>query len=182
MPYTQSVLQTELSKQREAAAGWPWRLMTLSLIILLAVVAVYVGMRFGFEEVYLKRALSQEEAEFSATFKSVSPEEQKDVFNFYSQLSNIDILLKKQGKATPYFSLIEQHTLKTITYATMDIRSTDRSVVMLLAGKTSSYSSIVQQLELYKQVPSVTEVKLLGARFTSPAEGINFSIQITIAR
>ena len=182
MPYTQSVLQTELSKQREAAAGWPWRLMTLSFIILLAVVAVYVGMRFGFEEIYLKRALSQEETVFSTTFKSVSPEEQKSVFNFYSQLSNIDTLLKKQGKASPYLSLIEQHTLKTVIYSGMDLRFSDRSAVIVLNGKASAYTSVVQQLELYKQVPSITEVKLLGSRFVSPTEGVDFSIQITAAR
>lgn len=182
MAYTQSVLQTELSKQREAAAGWPWRLMTLSLVVLLAVGAVYVGMRFGFEEVYLKRALSQEEAEFSSTFKSVTPEEQKSVFNFYSQLSNIDTLLKKQGKATPYLSLVEQNTLKAIVYSGMDLRFSDRSAILLLNGKTSAYASVVQQLELYKKAPNVTEVKLLGARFISLAEGVDFSIQLTIAR
>lgn len=182
MAYTQSVLQTELSKQREAVAGWPWRLMTLSFIIFLAVVAVYVGMRFGFEEVYLKRALSQEDAEFSATFKSVSPEEQRAVFNLYSQLSNIDTLLKKQGKASPYFSLIEQYTLKTIVYSAMDLRFSDRSAILVLNGKTSAYASVVQQLELYKKISNVTDVKLLGARFISPAEGVDFSIQLTIAR
>jgi len=182
MPYTQSVLQTELSKQREAAAGWPWRLMTFSFIIFLAVLAVYIGMRFGFEEVYLKRALSQEEAEFASTFKSVSPEEQKSVFNFYSQLSNIDTLLKKQGKATPYLSFIEQNTLKTVTYSGMDLRFADRSVIIVLNGKTPAYTAVVQQLELYRTVPTVTEVKLLGARFISPAEGVDFTIQITAAR
>jgi len=182
MPYAQSVLQTELSKQREASAGWPWRLMTLSFIIFLAVAAVYVGMRFGFEEIYLKRSLSHEEATFSATFKSVSPEEQKSVFNFYSQLSNIDTLLKKQGKATPYLSLIEQNTLKAVTYSEMDLRFADRSVVIVLNGKTPAYASVVQQLELYKRVSTVTEVKLLGARFISPVEGVDFSIQITATR
>lgn len=156
--------------------------MTLSFIILLAVAAVYIGMRFGFEEVYLKRALSQEDAKFAATFKSVGLEEQASVFNFYSQLSNIDLLLKKQGKITPYLSLIEQHALKSIVYNGMDFRFADRSAIIALTGKTSTYSSIVQQLELYRQVPNVTEVKLLGAHAVSPTEGISFSIQITAAR
>lgn len=182
MPYTQSVLQTELSKQREAAAGWPWRLMTLSFIILLAVFAVYAGMRFGFEDMYLKRALIREDAAFSETFKSVSLEEQKEVFNFYSQLSNIDTLLKKQGKASPYSTLIEQHTLKAITYSGMDLRFTDSLAVILLDGKTASYASVVQQLAQYKKAPGVTDVKLLGARFINSAEGIKFSIQVTVAR
>ena len=182
MPYTQSALQTELSRQREAAAGWPWRLMTLSIIVLLAVVAVYLGMRFGFEEAYLKGALADEEATYAATFKSVSPEDQKRVFDFYSQLSNIDTLLKKQGKVTPYAVIIEQNTLNAITFSNLDIKTSDTAIVAVIVGRTATYSSIVQQLGLFKAAPDVSDVKLLGARFVNPTDGINFSIQITFDR
>lgn len=182
MAYTQSPLQTELSKQREASAGWPWRLMTFSLIVLLTVFAVYAGMRFGFEEAYLKRALSQEEANFAKTFKSVSQEEQKNVFDFYSQLSNIDLLLKKQAKVTPYLALIEERTLKSIVYSNMDFKTDDRAVIIRLDGKTLSYTAVTQQLELFRGAPGVTDVKLLGSRFTNSTDGLNFSIQVTLGR
>lgn len=185
MAYTQSALQTELSKQREASAGWPWRLLTLSLVIVLTVVAVYVGMKFGFEDAYLKRALSSADAEAAKTSKTVSPDEQKQIFNFYSQLSNIDTLLKKQGKGTVYLDMIEKNTLKAVVYGNMDMKIDDKVATIKMDGKAPSYSAVVQQMELYKKLPNIKEVKLSGARTGSglPTDnGITFSIQVTINR
>lgn len=183
MAYTQSALQTELSKQHEAAAGWPWRLMTLSLVILLTVIAVYAGMLFGFKDAYLQRQLTQADAEAAAVLKTVSLDEQKQIFNFYSQLSNIDTLLKKQAKGTTYLDLIERNTLKAVTYASMDMKVDDRAVTIKLDGKTSAYAVIVQQMDLYKKMPNVKDVKLSGSRTAGQAaDGILFSIQLTINR
>lgn len=185
MPYTQSTLQSELSKQREVSAGWPWHLLTLSLIIVLTVAAVYAGMKFGFEDVYLNRALSQANAESLKTSKTVSPDEQKQIFNFYSQLSNIDTLLKKQGKGTGYLDMIEKNTLKAVIYTNMDMKIDDKSATIKMDGKTPAYSGVVQQMELYKRLSGIKEVKLSGARTGSGLAGdtgVTFSIQITINR
>lgn len=183
MAYTQSALQTELSKQHEAAAGWPWRLMTLSLVVLLTVVAVYVGMKFGFQDAYLQRQLKQAETDATAVLKSVNPDEQKQILNFYSQLSNIETLLKKQGKGTPYLDLIEKNTLKVIVYSNIDMKIGEKTTIIGLDGKTATYGAIVQQMDLYKKMPNVKEVKLSGARIASTAaEGIQFSIQVTLNR
>lgn len=183
MAYTQSALQTELSKQREASAGWPWRLMTLSFIIFLTVVAVYAGMKFGFENTYLQRQLKQADAEVNTIIKSVSTEEQKQIFDFYSQLSNIDMLLKRQGKAVQYVEAVEKNTLKDIVYTNIDIKIDERATTLKADGKTLAYGSIVQQIELYKKMPNVKEVKMTGARVAGQtAEGILFSIQVVFNR
>lgn len=183
MPYTQSTLQSELSKQREASAGWPWRLVTLSFVILLAVAAVYVGMKFGFEEAYLKRALTQADAEYSKTSKQVSPDEQKQILSFYSQLNNIGTLLKKQGIGSSYLDMIEKNTLKGVIYTNMDMKIDDRTATIKMDGKTSAYPMIVQQMELYKRLPNIKDVKLSGARTgIQPADGIIFTIQVTLNR
>lgn len=183
MPYTQSALQSELSKQREASAGWPWRLMTLSLVILLTVGAVYAGMQFGFENLYLQNALKSADAESVKTSKTVSADDQKQIFNFYSQLSNIDMLLKKQGKATPYLSLIEQNTLKSVIYANMSMDISEQAISIKMDGTAPLYSSIVQQMDLYKKLPNVKGVKLSGARSGAQAsDGVLFSIEVILNR
>lgn len=183
MAYTQSALQSELAKQHDAAAGWPWRLMTLSLIVLLTVGAVYGGMKFGFQDAYLTRQLKQADADAAAVLKTVTPDEQRQIFNFYSQLSNIDLLLKKQGKGSAYLDLVEKNTLKAIIYTAMDMKLDDKVVVVKFDGKTSAYGVIVQQLDLYKKMANVKDVKLTGARTASQAaDGILFSIQITLNR
>lgn len=183
MAYTQSALQSELAKQHDAAAGWPWRLMTLSLVVLLTVAAVYGGMKFGFQDAYLTRQLKQADTEGAAILKTVSPDEQKQIFNFYSQLSNIDLLLKQQGKGTPYLDLVEKNTLKAVTYTMMDMKLDDRAVVIKFDGKTSAYGVIVQQMDLYKKMSNVKDIKLTGARTAGQvADGVLFSIQITLNR
>lgn len=183
MAYTQSALQTELSKQREAASGWPWRLMTLSFIIFLTVVAVYGGMKFGFADTYLQRQLKQAETDLSTITKSVSIDEQQQIFDFYSQLNNIDMLLARQGKATPYLESIEKNTLKDIVYSGIDIKIDERTATVRVDGKTLAYNAIVQQIELYKKMPNVKEVKLSGARAVGKAsDGILFSIQVAFNR
>jgi len=90
--------------------------------------------------------------------------------------------LKKQGKVTPYAVIIEQNTLNAITFSNLDIKTSDTAIVAVIVGRTATYSSIVQQLGLFKAAPDVSDVKLLGARFVNPTDGINFSIQITFDR
>lgn len=183
MAFSQTVLESELAKQRSATAGWPWRLLTLSSVILLTVGAVYLGMRFGFEEAYLKNALAEAEAKSAETFKLVSSDEQKQIFNFYSQLSNVGTLLKKQGKGSIYLDMIEKNTLKAVVYTSIDVKIDDRLATIKMDGKTASYFGIVQQMELYKRMANVKDVKLSGARLaTQSGDGVSFSIQVIINR
>lgn len=183
MAYTQSALQSELSKQREVSVGWPWRLMTLSLVVLLTVVAVYVGMRFGFQELYLGKELKDAEETALKLTQSVTPEEQKQIFNFYSQLSNIDSLLDSRGKGIMYLDLVEKNTLKAVTYSDMDLVVSGQAVTIGLDGKATSYGSIVEQIDLYKKIPGVKEVNLSGAQVAGQAvDGIQFSLQIVVNR
>lgn len=183
MAYTQSVLQTELSKQQEASAGWPWHLMTLSLVVLLTVGAVYVGMKFGFEGAYLQSSLKTASNTSAQISKSVSPDEQKQIFNFYSQLSNIDTLLKKQGRGSIYLDAIEKNTLKAIVYSNLDARIDENGATLKMDGKTSSYSLVAQQMELYKKMANVKDVRLFTARVAAQAsDGIVFTIQVVITR
>lgn len=157
--------------------------MTLSLVILLTVGAVYVGMKFGFEDAYLKNALSNAESQSAKTSKTVSADEQKQIFNFYSQLSNIDALLKKQGKGSVVLDAIEQNTLRAVVYTSADVRVDEKGITIKMDGKTPSYSLVVQQMELYKKMGSVKDVRLLGARVGVVAtDGIVFSIQIVLNR
>lgn len=183
MAYTQSVLQTELSKHNGPPTGWPWRLMALSFVVLLTVIAVYAGMQFGFEDAYLRQRLQKADAESASIFKTVSPDDQRQIFDFYSQISNINTLLNKQGKGTYYFDLIEKNTIKQIVYTAMDMKIDDKSATIKFDGKTPAYGTIVQQMELYKNLPAIKEVKLSGARVAGQAaDGILFSIQLTFNR
>lgn len=183
MAYTQSALQTELSKQREASIGWPWRLMTLSLIVLLTVVAVYAGMKFGFKDAYLQSQIENANADAADLLKTVSADEQKQIFNFYSQLSNIDALLDKRGKGLTYLDLIEKNTLKAVTYSSLNVTVGDKTATIDLEGKATAYGVIVQQMDLYKKMPNVKELDLLGARVAGQAaDGVTFSLKIIISR
>ncbi len=98
-------------------------------------------------------------------------------------MTNIDTLLKKQGKVTPYLDLIEKNTLKAVTYASMNVDISSQLATIKMDGKGSSYSTVVQQMELYRKLPDVKGVKLSGARTgATPADGVIFSIEITLNR
>lgn len=157
--------------------------MTLSLVALLTVIAVYVGMRFGFKELYLGKQLEEANATAVKLTHSVTPEEQKQIFNFYSQLSNIDSLLDTRGRALMYFDLIEKNTLKAVTYSSMNLAVSGKAVTIDLGGRTMAYATVVEQMDLYKKMPGVKEVKILGSRAAGQAvDGIEFSLQIIVNR
>ncbi|HAL24591.1 TPA: hypothetical protein DDZ49_04555 [Candidatus Wolfebacteria bacterium] len=157
--------------------------MTLSLIVLLTVAAVYAGMKFGFQDAYLKSQLKSANAESADVFKSVTAEEQKQIFNFYSQLSNIHSLLDTRGKGILYLDLLEKNTLKTVTYSNIGVIVADKEVNVDLDGRASSYGAIVQQMDLYKKMPGVKDVKLSGARVGGQAaDGVLFSMKIIVNR
>ncbi len=177
MAYTQSALETELNKSRTAATGWPWKLLTLSLAILLTVVAVYLGMRFGFQ-MYLESRLNSADAEYKRITKSVSSEQQKEVFAFYSQLSNIDTLLRSQLKGSDVLDIVEKNTLKQIALSSLDFSSTGKNLQIKLDGSAPSYDAITQQLQQFKQSPDIQSATLAGSRTVNPGS-ISFTIQLT---
>lgn len=179
MAYTQSALEQQL-KSGKQETGWPWRLLLLSGVIFLTTVAIFAGMQYGLLP-YLVSETKTTDQEINKLSSAVSEEQVKNFSNFYSQLSNIQNLLKNHMNGSDFVNLLETKTLKNIYFKSMGVDL--KGYVVKLEGSAPSYEVLSQQLEIFKQSPGISDVSLDGASLSEErGGGINFSIRLLLKK
>ena len=134
------------------AAIWPWRMFAFSGFILLVVIIVYFGLRIGYEP-FLKNRIEQIDTELENLTATIPQEEQEQFIAFYSQLVNLQTLLKTHPMSSEIFSFLEENTNSRVYYTGLDLDAQDRR--LSLDGVAASYDVLVQQLETFGQLETV---------------------------
>lgn len=178
MPQTQSLLEEELRRGSGNSAGWPWRLLMMTVILLAFTVVVYFGLELGYRP-YMGSQVRQLDGEIEKLNASISEGDKKSLLLFYSRLNNINNLLKEQTASSKIFSLLSETAVRGAYYraATID---TERRVVSL-DGVATTYKTLTEQLTALKNNAGVTGVDLKGSQHSRDLGGVSFSIVITLA-
>lgn len=177
MAYTQSAIEQQL-KSSGMETGWPWRLLLLSGITFLTVLALFVGMQFGFYP-YLDSQITQTDQEINKLGSAISEEQVNNFSKFYSQLNNIQNLLKNHFLGTNFLDFLEKNTLKSVYFKAMTLDLGAHSAK--LDGASISYEALSQQMEVFRQSNNIVKVNLDGASLSGDrGGGINFSISLTL--
>ncbi len=174
MQYTRTAIEEQLSRKEKLPVGWPWRLLTFSLIILGLTVVTYAGMAFGYKP-YLNSRIKNLDAEINNLSQSVDEQQQADLKNFYSGLINIQQLLASHPTASKFFDFLEENTSQEIYYISLNMSWPEKNAK--LDGVAPDYDAITQQLELFRQAPQIESVFLDDSRALEQG-GIRFSIRL----
>ncbi len=150
-----SPLLQESIEHEELPVGWPWRFFLFSLLIAITAVVAYAGMAFGYIP-FLKAQINKQQASIDELGRVVSPQKQEEFIRFYSQLVNVQSILRSHAIISPLFSMLEQNTNTGVQYTVMETRIPERKIS--LEGRAENYGIFAQQLQAFAIAPEVESV------------------------
>jgi len=142
----------EKLNHQEAAVGWPWRFFLFSLLVALTAVVVWLGLAFGYKP-FLQGQIEAAEAALSQLSQTIPQKEQENFIAFYSQLVNLQTLLKNHIFASKIFPFLQNNTNRLVYYTLLDLRLPERRLG--LEGVAANYLVFSQQLQAFAAAPEV---------------------------
>jgi hypothetical protein len=121
MALPQQVVE-QLGKEPSQAQGWSFGVLFFSGGMLVLAIAVYLGITFGYDP-YLQNEITNTQNKITALNNSISPTDQTNLINFYSQVSNLKILLQKHTLSSQFFSWLEKNTEVNVYYQSLSMAS-----------------------------------------------------------
>ena len=145
-PFAQNSL--EQFEPESLPVGWPWRFFSVSLIIFSATLLVYLGLVFGYKP-FLNSNIQTIDAEIGKLSQTVTKEDQEQFIKFYSQLTNLKLLLDNHSVSSKVFSALEQMTNQKVFYRSATLKIPEQELE--LDGVAESYGVLSEQLEAFTQ-------------------------------
>jgi hypothetical protein len=156
--------------------GWPWQFLLTMFIVFMAAVLVYLGLSFGYAP-FLRREISSINSQLDKLNLEVTPEEQKSFVNFYSQIVNLEALLKSHKAVSKVFGFLEATTLKDVSLNSINISAAERTVSLEAAAK--SYQALSGQMVLYENASETVErAALENSRLSGST--VQFKVNLTM--
>ncbi|MEK9154849.1 MAG: hypothetical protein AAB596_02170 [Patescibacteria group bacterium] len=182
MPYNQSVIEEQLKKKESTSAGLPLKLFSLSLIIFLTSIFIYIGIAFGYRP-YLNSEIKKLESEIFNLTQSIDETKQKQIINFYYQSLNIKNLLNSRITISRIFDLIEKNTYSNVKYGNFSLNVNNKEI--RIDGVAPNYETVIKELALFESVEGVEKVYLenfsaIDSLKTKGVSEINFVIKLVL--
>ena len=175
MALPQQVIE-QLGREPSQEQGWAFGIVLFSGGVLALVIAIYLGMTFGYDP-YLQGQIQSTQNKISALNQSISQTDQANLINFYSQISNLKTLLKKHVLSSQLFTWLEKNTEANVYYQSLAF-STGYKVNII--GHAVSESDINQQISIFESSPEVKSVSVSNVGIAQGASGWNFTVLLTM--
>jgi hypothetical protein len=176
MPITPSPIERQLMKKEEVRVGLPWRLLTIAVLTFGTSIAIYLGMSFGLKP-FLSSQVKNLDNQLEQLANSISADEAQGFLTFYSQLTNMDSVLKNRKSPSAFFDFLEKNTFKNIYFTSMSINYTNN--MMRLEGRAPDFETLAEQMEVFKNAPEILRVIVNNSNLSEDKSGgIRFSMQI----
>lgn len=178
MPLPEKVIE-QLGKETSNTPGWAFGALFFSGGILFLAVAIYAGLTYGYEP-YLQSQLINTQNQVGTLSNSISPTDQTELINFYSQISNLQTLLQNHVIATQFFTWLENNTEANVYYQSFSF-TTGNSVTLEASAATEA--DVNQQISIFENSPEVLSVSVpaVSAPTTGQKGGWSFNVTLTMA-
>jgi hypothetical protein len=167
------------AQKQKSSTGVPWRLLTISIVVFVLMIVIFLGMEFGYKP-YLQSQIKQADADISSLSQSLQDGQQNDVIGLYSQLYNINSLYNRHVYPSRWFAFLEKNVLPTVRVTSMDADFLKLSVK--LDGIAPDLDTLVLQIATLQQDAHTQEVVLTSSGKQDPKEGtgILFNVRIEL--
>lgn len=156
--------------------GWPWRLFVFSLFMMLAVVLIYTGLRFGYKP-YLSSKITDIDNKLGELNSQISAKDKEDFINSYSQLANLKNILNKHVFTSKIFPLLEKVTHQRVYFNDFSFKMADRKLI--LNGTAESYGVLSEQLAAFDGEPTIENYILNQSKADGSAA--QFKVTLTLS-
>ena len=133
-------------------------------------------MRFGYEP-YLNAQLSSLEGQAQKVGQSVSPADEANLVTFYSQISNLESLIKNHVFFSQFLTWLEQNTEANVYYTSMSFTSGNQ---VTLVGIAKTSADVSEQVAVFEASPEVSSVSLSNVSSFSSANEWIFNAVLTM--
>ncbi len=174
MALPQQVVE-QLSQETRRTPGWSFGVILFSGGILLIVLAIFAGLRYGYEP-YLNGQIASLQKQVGQLGQSVTPAEEANLVTFYSQISNLQSLVKNHIYFSQFLTWLENHTEANIYFTNMTYAQ-NRQVT--LAGIAKTPADISEQVAVFEASPDVTSVSLSNITYSQSPNGWLFNLVLT---
>ncbi|MBM3281595.1 MAG: hypothetical protein FJY91_02525 [Candidatus Harrisonbacteria bacterium] len=154
---------------------WPWRLFIFSLLVFTTTVVLYAGLEFGYKP-FLKSAIAAQDKAINNLASAVSDSDREKFISFYSQLLNLEHLLKNKSNIASLLPFLENNTNKKIAYKSLDFRASEGRVNLI--GEAASYEVFSAELEALNRAAGVKKIVVTSSE--NVGGRINFQMYLLL--
>jgi hypothetical protein len=136
----------------------PWKTLIVSGIIFAIMLLIAAIIAWGYKPA-LKSSIRKNEARITE-LDNVAPKAETEArfIRFYSQLSNIGVLLSTHTSLIPVFSALESNTMEYVGISSMAIDVDSRK--MDIDAFADSFETLAGQVALYQSIPNADKITL----------------------
>ena len=174
MPLPQKVIE-QLGREPARTPGWSVKLLMVSSVIFMLALGAYVGVEFGYEK-YLQNQLDALDEQITKASASVSSADVDTVRKFYSQLTNVKMLLDQHIAMSRLFTWLETNTLQQVTWSDLALRQGTNEIQM--NGRAVAMNDYVNELQHLEAQPEVQKVTSQNVRFDDTSGAWDFDVRV----
>lgn len=126
--------------------GLPWKVLLFSVIVFGFSLFAYFGLSVGYES-YLDSRLKSLDDGIDKLAAQVGQEDQQKLVSFYSQLINLEKVLKEHSFSIQTFKSLEKYTLPLVTFTKADFDAGERK--MKLEGMANTLDTLIEQMSVF---------------------------------
>lgn len=167
MALPQKVVE-QIGRETPPTQGWSLGIIAFSGAILFIMLFVWAGLTFGYKP-YLDDQSSKIEDQINTLNQSISPTDQANLINFYSQLSNLSTLLSNHIAIQNVFSWLSANTEANVYYSSFTFGQGEQ---LSLSVNAKTEADANQQIAIFETSPDVQNLTISG--ISAPSGGIGF--------
>ncbi len=137
--------------------GWSGQLLMFSGTVFFISLAVYLGIAYGYKP-YLERQVAILDEQIKSYTRQITPDEQEKLISFYSQVANLNEILKSRFTPSQIFGWLEKNTGANIYYNGFGFLLADYQVN--LSGISKTVDGFSKQMVLFQNNPAVERASI----------------------
>ena len=153
MPLPEKVIE-QIGQEHAETQGWALGILFFSGGMLFIALMIYFGLAFGYEP-YLQSQLSGAKDQVAALDQAISPSDQSQLINFYSQIANLQSLLQNHTLLSQFFLWLENNTEANVYYQSFTLATGGR---VEMKGIAKTEADVNQQIAILENSPEVSSV------------------------
>ncbi len=170
MPLPEKVIEQLGRESSTQTQGWAVGALLFSGGMLFLALIIYFGLTLGYQP-YIQSQLSGITDKVNALDQSISPSDQTQLINFYSQIANLQSLLKNHTLTSQFFSWLETNTEANVYYQAFTLTTGNQ---VTITGMAKTEADVNEQIAIFENSPEVSSVtvtsvsapQLLGNNWT----------------
>lgn len=147
----------QLAREPLQTPGWSARLLMFSATLFILSIVGYFGLSLGYAR-YLAGRIQEIDRQIKSQSQQIPEQDRDNIVIFFSQLSNLRLILDKHIFTSSLFALLEKTTHKNVHYSRLVMNSGKNEA--LLTGIATSVADVTEQVKILEDQPEIEKVSL----------------------